>query len=348
MEKGTKKKLDAGTISTFCDRTAMLLNGGIPLYEGIDMLCDDFESVSTEQILYEISENIKQGEELSSALKKTGAFPEYMTNMVAIGEATGHVEDILHALSAYYDREHMVTLQIKSIITYPLVLFVMMTIILLVLVFKIMPVFENVFNELDVHTGNAKTMFSYGLNSSRVCMAIVLILALVVLFVLIKYKFTSKNNLSADLLYMIPFTRHTARMIQNGRFLSAVSVMNESGMDLNESIERTKSVVEDRTYLEKIDLCLKKSENGTDIEKALSETSLLTPINASMLGVGIKTGRSDEVLKKISESFDRELTEKLGAVSGYIETALVLMLSLMAGVILVSVMMPLISIISSL
>lgn len=348
MKKKNQKKPDLGTISMFCNQVAMLLRGGIPLYEGIDMLHDDYDDANTESILHDVSESIKDGCGLSEALSKTGAFPDYMINMIAIGENTGRLEDVLLGLSAYYDREHMVQLQIKSVITYPLVLFVTMSAILFVLVFRIMPIFEDVFNDLDVRTGSANAMFSYGMASSRICTGIVLIFALIILFVLIKYKFGLKKNSNFDLLNILPFTRRTALMAQKGRFLLAISVMNESGMDLDESIEKTKSVVDDTGILQNIDLCLKKSENGINIERALLETNLFTQINASMLAVGIKTGETDEVLKRVSETHDRELSEKLGSVSGYIETALVLMLSLMAGVILVSVMMPLISIISSL
>ena len=85
---------------------------------------------------------------LHEALKKTGAFPGYLLNMVRIGEQTGRLDDVMQSLAEYYEKEASLAQTIKNAVTYPLIMIFMMILVIIVLITKVMPVFNQVFKQL--------------------------------------------------------------------------------------------------------------------------------------------------------------------------------------------------------
>ena len=88
-------------ISIFCDQIAMILNGGIPVYEGAYILYEEMDEGKTKDVLKKVADNVKSGMAFSEALKESGSFPTYMCEMVRIGEMTGKLEEIMRSLADF-------------------------------------------------------------------------------------------------------------------------------------------------------------------------------------------------------------------------------------------------------
>ncbi|MBO7634758.1 MAG: type II secretion system F family protein, partial [Lachnospiraceae bacterium] len=117
--KGKKKKFNSDEIAMFCDQIAMLLKGGISVYEGTYMLYSEMEDAKTKEVLRQIDLQVKENIPLYKALTATGAFPEYMVHMVEVGEKTGRLEDVMKSLAEYYERDSRVKAGLRSAIAYP-------------------------------------------------------------------------------------------------------------------------------------------------------------------------------------------------------------------------------------
>ena len=184
--KHIKKKFNSDEIAMFCDQIAMLLNGGISVYEGTYMLYSEMEDSKTKEILREIDEQVKENIPLYKALDSTGAFPEYMIHMVQVGEKTGRLEEVMKSLAEYYEREGRVKAGLRSAVAYPMILFAVMACIMVVLVWKILPMFERMFNELssDVAT-STENVLSAGLAAGRIIAVVICALFAVVLLVVL-------------------------------------------------------------------------------------------------------------------------------------------------------------------
>lgn len=348
MKKEKVKKLSADVLAMFCSQTAMLLNGGIPLFEGIDMLYDEIDDGNVRKVLKSVSEKVKEGCSLGNALEESGAFPTYMVQMIEVGEQTGKLEDILNSLSKYYEREFSVEIATKSTVTYPLTLFGMMIVILLVLVLKIMPIFSGVFEELDRKTDSARRMMDFGMMGARIATGVALFVPLIMIMSLLLSRVKAGRAFTNKLIKLFPFMKNIAYSLGNGKVMATMSAMVASGMDIQESLERSKKVVGDSETLNRVNQCLEFIKAGENTAVAMCTSEILTPMQARMLAVGIKAGSVDNVVTKISASIDEEISGKLATSSSRLETILVVLLSVMVGVILVSIMMPLISVIASL
>lgn len=334
-------------IATFCSQIAMLLNGGIPLYEGTYILYEELEEGRTKDVLAAIDEEVKTGKPFYEALRESGAFPEYMIHMVMVGETTGKLEEVMYSLASYYERECRVKSSIRSVIAYPVMLFGMMAVILFVLVFRILPMFEGVFQEMDGRTASSENMMNMSLLTGKVIAVAVAVLVVLIVAVLIWYRSKAGGNALTAMVNGLPMTRKLAERLGTGKFLAALSVMVSSGTETGEAMERAALVVDNGRTQRKIARCRELIAEGGKFDEAMSTSGILTGLQGRMLSVGLKSGVGDTVLAKLSGQYDEEIDERLNSLSSYVETVLIVLLSVIVGAVLISVMMPLISVISS-
>ena len=348
MREKRKKRLSASEVSMFCEQIALLLNGGIPICEGTHILYQEMEHTETKLVLKEVYELVKDNMPLYEALEKSGVFTNYMVHMVKIGETTGKLEEVMALLAKYYDREHKVKESIQNVIFYPMLLFAMMGVLLLVMVVKILPMFQNVFHELDANVSSASgQMMQMGILLGEGVFALVIVM-FAVLFLLVGMYQTKVGRTSLQkVANYIPYIRRIKYKIGIGRFVSSMSLMISSGLSSEESLELAMDVIEHPVVNRRIFQCLKRVRDHGTLDEGLRESKLITGMNGRMVSVGVKTGVLDTVFEKLDEKYEDEVNQALQGVSTVIEAVMVLFLSAMVGMILVSVMLPLISIISS-
>ncbi len=346
MVKG-RKYFSADETATFCSQTAMMLNGGISLYEGMNMLAEEMEDSSAKGVLGEIDERLKEGSTFSDALKETGAFPVYMVQMSEVGERTGKLEDVMKAMANYYEREHAVNSGIKSVIFYPFMLLTMLAVILTFLVIRILPMFEAVFNELDNRTSGTKAMMTTSVTVSRIAAAVVLVIVLILAVVLLIYRNKKGAKELGKIVNHLPFAGKISERLGKDRFIAVLTVLIGSGMETGEAVERASELPEDARTLIMAKEAKRLVAEDAPLDNVLCDSGILSGMEGRMLSIGIKSGAVDKVLEGISDRHDEDLTEKLSSLSAGIEVALVLFLTVLVGAILISVMMPLISVIAS-
>ena len=118
-------------LSSFCSEIALMLGAGMPLYAGMEALEKTYEDDAHAALYRGVSETLTQTGSLRDALESAHAFPTYLVEMCGVGERTGHLEDVMQGLSVYYERESRIRQAVRSAVTYPLVLAVMMIIAVL-------------------------------------------------------------------------------------------------------------------------------------------------------------------------------------------------------------------------
>ena len=144
-----KRKLDALGISAFCESMAMMLQAGIQTEEAVQLLRQEKEKPGPlEQALALVQGELEQGGSLSGALEKTGIFPAYACKMVAAGESSGRLEDVLFRLSRYYAGQKTMSEKLRSAVTYPAAMLVLIIVVLVLMLTMVLPGFTQVYNRL--------------------------------------------------------------------------------------------------------------------------------------------------------------------------------------------------------
>lgn len=340
--------LSTRELSAFCAQISMIMKAGITIGEGLSIMCEDTENTAGRDILEHLRSVVEDGGTFNSALASCGRFPKYMIDMTEIGEATGKLDDVMDSLCAYYEREDAISKNIKNAVTYPLVMIVMMVLVVLVLIVKVMPVFNDVFIQLGSEiTGFSRSVMNLGAAIGRysfVLLGIFAVLA-VAFFIFRATDFGKKaiRRFGADFF----MTRNINAKIASGRFASAMSLMLASGLDTDQSLDMVYNLVDNEYIRKKITSCKDLIAGGEAFSEALVKADMFTGVYARMLNVGYKTGSVDTVMRKLADRYEEEVDDQIGGVISVIEPTLVVILSLIVGMILLSVMLPLMGVMSS-
>ena len=154
-----KAKLTNQELFYFCEQFSILLHSGISCAEGIQLMLEDSHTQKGRDFFQSLQTDYEENGSFYISLHNTGLFPDSMISYVKIGEETGCLDEVLNSLSLHYQQEMEISENIKSAITYPLLMLVMMAAVILILLAKVLPVFRQVFQQM----GLEMNQFSNGL-----------------------------------------------------------------------------------------------------------------------------------------------------------------------------------------
>ena len=342
------KKLTNQEIASFCNQTAMLFQAGITPEEGMSILLNDAHTKEAKELIQTILDTCRQGESFSSALVNTNVFPDYVVNMIALGEESGTLDKVMLSLAAYYEREDSISESIRSAVSYPIVMIGIMFLVIFVLLSKVMPIFNQVFIQLGSEmTGISATLLNLGNSLNRYSLVIVVILVLLVTFYLLSAKTTKGRRFTKKFLSVFPLTKGFYEKVAAGRFASGMALAVSSGMDTYSSLDLVSELTEHKEMQKKIATCKLAIQAGANLSEALTGAGIFSNLYARMVSVGFRTGSIDTVMQKIADNYDRETERKIRSIISVVEPTLVIILSVLVGLILLSVIFPLMGIMSN-
>ncbi len=343
-----QKKLSNEEIASFCNQTALLFQAGITPLESMNILLSDIKSEKGKELIQSILEVCKQGEPFHSALKATEVFPDYVLHTISLGEESGNLDVCMLSLAAYYEKEENISESIKGAIAYPFLMIIMMLIVIFVLISKVMPIFNQVFVELGSEmTGFAASLLHLGENLNRYSLVLVAVLCVLFLIYLFATKTFYGKQLLTRFLNIFPLTRGFYESVACQRFAGGMALCLSSGMDTFSSLDMVSQLVESKKMREKIVSCKEAIHAGSSLAEALSGSAIFNHLYSQMVAVGFKSGNVDVVLSKIADSYEKTSARKIQTIISFLEPTLVIILSIIVGMILLSVILPLMGIMSS-
>lgn len=340
--------LTPAELSTFCAQLTMILKAGIPVAEGLSIMQSDLHNTQGKQIIATILDHMQLGEPFHMALSASGLFPKYMVDLVEIGEQTGKLDEVMDYQCSYYEREESIARSLKSAITYPLILIIIMVLVIGILVAKVLPIFHQVFLQLGHEMSVvSQSILQFG-NAAGRCSAVITAVfaaAAVLLFALSRTQHGKNALVSFQSRFFLTKTLYAK--IAAGRFAGAMSMMLSSGLDPDESLDLAAKLIDNRYLSAKIEQCKKQIAQGSSFADALEQTELFSGVYAKMVSVGFQTGSVDTVMQKLSERYEQEIDDQISSLISLVEPTLVAVFSVIVGMILLSVMLPLMGIMSS-
>ena len=330
------KQFSLQYISSFCMSIHLSMDAGISVSEGILLFTEEEKDSARKAQLTTVYDSMEQGETLAKALSASGAFPSYMIDMIEMGERTGKLDDTLMSLSRYYDRQEQMSGSIRGAVFYPLMLLATLLIVLIVFVVKVLPIFYDVYRQLGSEmSGIAKAALNFGMwlsnNWIPIVIVLVVIIALAVLF---------RKNLGRGIMQI--FMRGSiGKAITSSRFSGVMAMAMSSGMEMDEAMALSERIIDDKTSKGKISKCAEMMQEGEPFAACVSETDIFAPLFSRMIAIGVKTGSTDKVMEEIAKRSGDEATDRVEAFVGKIEPTLVIVMSILVGVLLLSVMLPL-------
>lgn len=335
-------------LASFCGQIALILKSGISSMEGLTIMLEEASSSEEKEILESLINRMQETGMLYQALEETGVYPSYMLRMVQIGEETGTLDEVMEALQNHYEREDTIRKSIKSSVTYPLIMTGMMAVVIVVLLVKVMPIFNQVFIQLGTEmTGFSRMLMNMGTAISRYSVVFIVLLLLIAGFFLYGTRTASGRNMLRGVGYRMKAFRTIYEELAACRFASGMALTLSSGLNPERSMELVDSLNDDSVFQKKIDRCKAQMEEGEDLSHALFSSGMFTGVYSRMVSIGSKTGAMDQVMEQIADLYQEDIDTRMNNALAVLEPTLVILLSLIVGVILLSVMLPLMGIMSS-
>ncbi len=341
------KRLSNAELATFFGQMAMLLDGGIYYREGIDIMLGDTKSASARAMLEQIMNELNEHGQFDVALENTGAFPEHVIRMVRLGLRAGDDKAICRSLADYYSRQESISEGIKNAVTYPMIMIFMMLLVIIVLITKVLPIFNQVFNQLGSQMNAFSTsLMRFGSRLSSSSMVLVILLVVIIAAYVFFSKVPAGKKALARILDAIPATRKFNDAVACSRFASGVAMVY-GRMDTYEGFDLVAGLIDNERMSGKIARCKELLLEGKEYSEALKEAEIFSSVQSRMASIGFKSGNPQEAMNKIADEYDHEVDKRIHDIIAVLEPTLVIILSLIVGMILLSVILPLMGIMSS-
>ena len=344
-----KRMLSNEYVSSFCLELSLLLHSGIGIEDGLYLLMEDETDKKIKKMLSKLADVVAEGQPFSSALREAGCFPKYVCDMIETGEQSGRLEQSFQALSSYYDRQMQLTNQIRSALLYPVILMILMLVIIVVLLVKVLPVFNQVYVQLGwTMSGTAQMLLQLGNRLGSILPVLCIVLGIVVLLAAVIGCSRAARGAVMNFYKRLLGEHGITRRLGEARFASAMAMGMMSGLNTEEAFRAAMrfqdAVPKTRKRYEK---CLEMLEMGEPMAECFRQNRILDASHCRMLDLGAKSGTSDTAMEEIARRLDDRVQMEIERKVGKIEPTIVIITSLLVGIILIAVMLPLINIMSS-
>jgi len=343
------RKVSYKDLAVFCRMMYVVFISHISMTEGLKLVSDQTDNKKLRLAIKEICQFMDTGYTFSQSI---GMYPHifgsYPVNMIAVGEASGTLDDILNRLSVYFDKEDKIKRKLKSAITYPLILTIFMTAIIILLIVRIIPMFEATLSSMGgVMPISASFIFRTAHFIRRYSIEAVGLIA-AVFFIAAIYTRTGKGRFFADKMKIsAPLFKYLNTRIITSRYARGLSILLRSGVQLINAMQEIIHLV-NNSYLEKqFHDAVVKVKEGVNLADVFSEMLIFPPLFIRLVTIGNSAGLLDEMLERSAVIFDEEVDHAIERITLTVEPVIIIILSIIVGVILLSVMLPMVDIMNA-
>jgi len=347
-ERMKNKNLTKKEIIDLTRNLATLIHAGVGTGDAFFMLAEDEEGEKKEMLL-KASRDADNGMPLAEIFKEMGRLPEYVSALTGVGEESGRLEEALNAIAGHYEEEERMDWSLRTTLLYPAVMLIVMLGVILILITKVIPIFERVYADLGVNLANSAGILMGLENTVHFLMPIIAaILGVFAIFLALFAGVASFREKMRKLWMKSHGFKGFGAKLSAARFAEAFSMGIRSGLPASEAVALAGTVLDEIPQAkERCEKCENLLNEGMALAEALRKTELIPTAECKLLGFGLSGGNLDkvsiQVAERLAEEAERELTEKFGRV----EPALVIITSVIIGYILVSVMLPLVNIMTA-
>ena len=339
--------MNANELGSFFENMGMMIKAGITPSEAIELLKEESDAGAAHAAYGQMAEQLSSGHSLADAMRDAKAFPDYAVDMVEASEFTGKLEGTLFHLSDYYRTEHSMRNTFVSAVRYPIILLFMVIAVLIAMLAIVFPAFYGVYNNL---TGSlAASSFNYIGVSFTLCKVLLVIMIILVILMLIGVVMW-KNGKAASVKRLLSKIRTFRELFDNldlYRFTSCFDMFISSGQMQDEAIKKSLTVAESDGLKQKLTSCIEKMDAGQSFSQAACDEKLYDSINNRMLIPAERSGMLDSILQKILTNLKDNNEAYVGRIANTVEPFLTGFLMITLGLMLISLMVPLIGIMSS-
>jgi len=322
---------------------AVLLRAGVPLVEALSALIEQLDHPELKAAFTDTRNQVNEGRTLADALKAhPKIFLTLYVNMVAAGEASGTLEEVLGRLAEFLDEQTRLQSKVRGALAYPLVMAVVVVLILFLMMSVVVPkvtaIFENFNQTLPWYT--SLLIWVSNIFSNYWWLLAALMGGGIYWFR--RWKATEEGRKKWDLFVLrIPLFGPLLIMVAVARFARTLATLLSSGVPVLTAMDITRNVLGNTELMRVVEDARASVREGEGIAKPLRQAGRFPPMVTHMIAVGERSGQLEEMLLHVADSYDQQIEVRVGAMTSILEPLLIVVMGVVVGGIAFAILMPL-------
>jgi type IV pilus assembly protein PilC len=343
---GFSGRVKSKVLTTFTRQLATLVDAGLPLLRGLRVLEKQERNPTLKGIIGDLALSIEGGSTFSEALAQhPKVFNRLFVNMVKAGELGGVLEVVLARLSEFMEKAQKIKGKVIAAMFYPVAVLVVASAILLILMVKVVPAFEQVF--IGMAEGAqlpAFTRLVLGISRAikdNILVTLGIVAVFIVLFVLFKRTKFGRHVWDKFKL-KVPVIGPVVNKVAISRFTRTLGTLISSGVPILQALTIVKETAGNVIVSDAVNAVHESVKEGETITAPLEASGVFPPMVISMVDVGEQTGALPEMLLKIADNYDEEVDNAVAAMTSLLEPIMIVFLAVIVGSIVIAMFLPLI------
>lgn len=338
------KSFSYRTLSVFFHDISIMISSGTAMEDILSVLSADCNEADFKAVLSEMRKKVSEGASLSAAMQAEECFPAYAVNMVGAAQEAGKLEDSAEALSLYYEQRQRTQKLVSEALTRPLFLLFITAVIMCIFVLAVLPALSNLYDSLG---GDASMYIGGAYAVGGIAFVLIFAAMLFSAFVWLCAKTEKGQPLLYNFWVKSRLTKESALLFAKAQFISDVDVRISGGILLDRAFEQASENVTHPMFKETAKVCAEKLFKGESLGEILLEEKLFPPVCNHILYGALQSGESEEAFHKVRKMLFDDAELRAETLINRVEPVLTGFFTLSAGLSLVSVMLPLIGIITA-
>lgn len=332
-----KYKFKTKEVSFISRQLASMTSAGLSLVRALYILQEQQENKKAKAVLLDIYEEVQKGKSFSDVLRsKPGVFPDMFVSMVAAGEASGTLDQMLTRLSDHFANANKTTNKVKSAMVYPIVLLVLMVGVMILLFVAVLPTFANMMPEDQIPPLSKAILAISDSMINQWYVYVLVIVAIVVIIILLRRTPSTRLKLD-EMTLKIPKVGKLVSTMYTGRFARSMSNLYGAGLQMVDCIEKSVSVIGNSYVSKRFVDVVNDIKLGESMSKAIEKTGIFEGMFTSIIYVGEESGTLDTILNKAADYYDEEADAAVSKLVGLMEPVMIIIMGIVIGLFLAGI-----------
>ncbi|NQV13569.1 MAG: type II secretion system F family protein [Parcubacteria group bacterium] len=330
----------------FTQNLQVMIKSGLSILRALDILNKQTANKKFKKTIGDVKQSVEKGTELASSLESyPKIFPPFYISMIKVGEISGNLEQVLKELASQMKKDRDLIVKVRSAMMYPSVVLLTMLTVVVMMITMVLPKLTDIFKDFQVElplTTKILIAFSDFIQSYGLYVAIVGIIS-TILFVFYSRTKGGKEKVHAFNLRLF-ILGPIIKQINLARFSRTMGTLLRSGISIVEALSITGDVLGNVHYKKVMLDAANKIKKGIKLANILEENKrLFPPLTTQMVMVGEETGTLDNILEEIADFYESKVTQTMNDLSSILEPVLMVLLGLGVGIVAVSIISPIYS-----
>jgi type IV pilus assembly protein PilC len=340
-----REKVNLKELAVYSRQISVLVDADLPLIQSLTMLADQTKNAYFKEVIQTIRKDVEAGSTLNEAKRKyPKVFDDLYCNLVASGEQSGSLDVMLRRLAEYLENVVKLRSQVKQAMTYPLAVLIFSIVVTIFMMWKVVPVFSNIFIELgaDMPLLTVLVLTVSNFVQKYILFIFAGLIGSVFLFRYIK-KTTSGRRIIDQATLKMPLFGGLMQKVALSRITRTLATLLSGGVPMLESLKITSTTAGNVILEDRIVEARTMVSEGGNLTDAFREKAHFPLMVTQMVSVGEATGTLDGMLGKLADFYDDEVEAAVGSLLSILEPILLIVVGGLIGAIVISMYLPVFS-----